>query len=247
MSVGRTNPLRVLSMPEIPRITGGLVLAAGALGHVIGAGGVPGETAPELAIVAVSSIGLVVSGVIARSSRVTRIAQRSVDLLGSREFRREFIRARRRESPLTLVRLPGPGDVTRPGAESRERLAFLRRGLRRIDLVWLNRGDAYLMMPDTDAASAKLVLERLRHRAPSAFAGSEPLLAAFPEDGLTAAALLATVRGRPLPGPRRAPEAVAVHAATDPTGQGVATAGGFGSRDASVASADAPPGSPEQA
>jgi hypothetical protein len=202
MSLWRASRSRSLSLPEIPRITGGLALAAGAIGYLIGAGELARETTLALAIVAVSSIGLIFSGLIDRSTRAARVAQRSLDLLGTREFRRELLRARRRESPLVLARLPGSHDRTRAVSTERERLASVRRGLRRIDIAWANHGDIYVVLPDTDAASARSVVERLRHRAPAAFAGQEPILAAFPEDGLTSAALVAIVTGRPPLGPR---------------------------------------------
>ena len=192
-----------VSIPEIPRITAGLVLAAGALGNLIGSGGFSGVTAPAFLIVAVSSIGLIVSGVMVRSSRLAEASRRSVDRFGAREFRREVIRARRRESPLALVRLSGARTVTRGRPEDRNRLRVVRRHLRRIDLSWLTHGDVYLLLPDTDADGAHVALDRLRKRAPAVFAEHEPRIAVFPDDGLTSAALVALVNDRPPLGPSR--------------------------------------------
>jgi len=111
---------------------------------------------------------------------------------GWRDFRRELSRSRRHGYHMALVRLPG--DATDPVAVG-DRLARVRRGIRRIDAAWPTDDDVYLLLPQTDRAGVAGAISRV-----SGAADRFVSVAVFPEDGLTSGALIAAVGGS-APGP----------------------------------------------
>lgn len=194
---------RTLHIPDIPRFAPGLALLAGAIGFALGSDSLDGAMIAGLLIACLAAMGLMLSAGLDRSERVMHIRRHDANAEGARQFSRELMRARRRETPLALVRLPDA--VAGGGSDARRQGAAVRRHLRRIDVVWVRGRDVVLVLPETDGVTAANVIERLRSLAPAVLTGVEPKIAAFPGDGLTAGALLAVVEGRPLLGPAPAP------------------------------------------
>jgi hypothetical protein len=199
----------------MPRFAPGLALLTGGIGFALGSDSLNGAVIAGLVIVELAALGLILSAGIDRSERVMHIRRHDANAEGARQFGRELMRARRHETPLALVRLPDA--VAGGGSDARRRIAAARRHLRRIDVVWVRGRDVVLVLPETDGVTAATVIERLRSLVPSVLAGVEPKIAAFPEDGLTAGALLAAIEGRPLlvPNAMPAPAAPALPVARD--------------------------------
>jgi hypothetical protein len=113
------------------------------------------------------------------------------------EVERELVRSRRYDRTFVLARaaLPTPRSGRRdPSAEA------LGAHLRRIDRAWVDNRHVYLLLPESDRRAAEQVAGRLL----AEHGVSDLRLAAFPRDGVTAGALLATLRG-PVETPEREP------------------------------------------
>lgn len=190
-----------LRIPEVPRVTSGLVLGAGGIGYALGADALSAELISSLAIVGVASSALVISGALDRQARVSRFGRRASNAEVARQFHRELLRARRRGTPLAVARFPNPGGSSVDPRSIQRRVAEFRRHLRRIDLVWVRGTEIYVLLPETDGDAAAGALRRLRDRAPAAFAAIEPVVVLFPRDGLTSGAILAAAAGRVPVGP----------------------------------------------
>jgi hypothetical protein len=203
MSVPVSVRRRQLRIPDIPRFAPGLALLTGVIGFALGAESHSEPMLAGLAIAGMAAIGLIASAGLDRSERMTRIRRHDASAEGARLFGRELARARRHETPLTVVRLPGAAGLDEPS--DRRNLSSIRRQLRRIDVVWIRGRDVLLLLPETDGLAAAQLLGRLRERVPTALAVAEPTIAAFPGDGLTAGALLAVLEGRPPLGPAPSP------------------------------------------
>jgi hypothetical protein len=124
-------------------------------------------------------------------------------------LRRELDRARRYGRPLALVQIAPhaeaaaapPDDPTyrrrrgrfRRAAEDADSVTYLRSELRTGDEVWRVHERIFVMLPESDYECAAALVERLTARAPHIVSSSDVRLAAFPEDGVTAGALLATL------------------------------------------------------
>lgn len=212
-----------LRIPEIPRFAPGLALMTGGMGFALGADALTSDMIAGLLIVELAASGLIVSAGLGRSERQRRFHRKDVNAEGARQFRRELLRARRHETPLALVRLPGPVAAKDRSSVHRQ-AAEVRRRLRRIDVVWVRGGDVLLVLPETDGVIAARAIERLRACVPAAFTAGEPTIAAFPGDGLTAAALLAIADGRPALGPAPSPTPVQPPAPALPTASGTVPA-----------------------
>lgn len=121
-------------------------------------------------------------------------------------FRRELDRSRRFERQFVLMRatpggaLQGPGE---PGSDAGGPLGMLPLVLRGIDQAWAVDGDIYVLLPESDRASAVSLVARLRSTMPDAESLEDIQIAEFPQDGLTTGALIANLR--PLPPPDTAP------------------------------------------
>lgn len=96
-------------------------------------------------------------------------------------LRRELDRARRYARPLGLIQVVPATDAA---------LDFVRSFVRAGDEVWEDRDRIFVMLPEADEACAGGMVDRLRTCGGHVLAGADVRLASFPEDGLTAVALL---------------------------------------------------------
>lgn len=112
---------------------------------------------------------------------------------GWHHFAVELDRARRHERPLAVIRISPPADTSRSEADRKRELA---RQLRSVDRAWIDGDDIYILLPESDSAAGQAMLSRIG-RLGSSWVG-EARMAAFPDDGITTAALLAALRGRPV-------------------------------------------------
>lgn len=141
------------------------------------------------------------------------------------ELRREVMRSRRTERPLTVLRLTGSAaDVPRAAATA------VAAHVREVDLVWIDGDAIYLLLPDTGTAAVPVLVRRLQAHAGRALAGRRVTWATFPDDALTTEALVqrlregaptAKRRGRSRPGPLRALPPIAATDTVAPTPVGV--------------------------
>lgn len=169
-------------------------LAGGGIGYLLGSDELPlGGLA--LGVAGLLSLTVLVVRTAARSSGVPAAVGSIGPELGWREFYRELAGSRRHERPLTIVRLAGsPGELTFP----EEWVASFGHTLRRLDRAWVQDGELYLLLPDTDQAAALKLIERIRPDH-GEMAGVRCHVASWPSDGLTSGALLAALFGEPLP------------------------------------------------
>lgn len=65
--------------------------------------------------------------------------------------------------------------------------------LRRLDRVWPDGEDVYLLLPEGGRAMAESMLERIGEQLTLLMPGWEAAIAAFPDDGLSKGALLAAL------------------------------------------------------
>ena len=83
-------------------------------------------------------------------------------------------------------------------------IQLIGASLRITDRAWLEDGDAVILLPESDRATAEAFAERLRAAAPGRFT-DRIAFAAFPDDGLTSSALLDALErgmhGSPVPSP----------------------------------------------
>jgi hypothetical protein len=113
-------------------------------------------------------------------------AATSEPAVGWAEFHRELSRARRYERAFGIVRFVGVAG--RPGGERviRDRVAALSR---RIDRVWLDGNDLFVLLPESDAAAVQTAIERARYRLGEML--DAPVTAIFPANGITSGSLIA--------------------------------------------------------
>ncbi|CAA9244971.1 MAG: hypothetical protein AVDCRST_MAG20-1930 [uncultured Acidimicrobiales bacterium] len=116
-----------------------------------------------------------------------------------REIETELERSRRHNRPFAVIRLPG--QATPPVGEavgSRGRWNALRPQvrqplsllLRSIDRCCTDRRDIYLVLPETGRVGAERLVARIKAEVPGTSSAEAVRLVVFPEDGVTAAALL---------------------------------------------------------
>lgn len=189
---------RVLSARPLPFLVLGVGVGVVLAAAVVGLGLVPRD---GWLVPLVAGAGVALAAVAVLNGRRPDGSSRVDQDVGWLQFRREMIRARRRERALTLVRLVGAAD--RDADESA--IDRVRRELRRDDTVWADATDVYLVLPETDRRSARPAVDRLRD-----LGIDDVTTATFPDDGLTSGALLSAVGGN-------APKVVPVHeTANDP-------------------------------
>jgi DNA-directed RNA polymerase subunit RPC12/RpoP len=102
----------------------------------------------------------------------------------------ELYRGRRYRRPVVLASISRL-DLNGHGAALR---AELTARLRAIDRVWEIDDRLFLLLPETDKAAAKQLLERISEEKPALLARGQITLAAFPDDALTSAAMLAAAK-----------------------------------------------------
>jgi len=108
---------------------------------------------------------------------------------GALALRLELERARRHAHPLTLLRVTAKSETWRAAA-------VLRELVRAVDHVWTDRGDVFVLLVETDRATAQGFLTRARMAAPQLLAGESVGVGCFPEE-LTGSALVAATGHRP--------------------------------------------------
>lgn len=104
-------------------------------------------------------------------------------------FADELERSRRYGHSFALLRIARNGFDRRPW-DAPERLRSLTGCLRGVDQVWLHREDVLVLLPELGGDQAEAAVRRLERAAPEALEGAVVVRAVFPEDGLTAGALL---------------------------------------------------------
>jgi hypothetical protein len=105
---------------------------------------------------------------------------------GWQEFHRELNRARRFDRPFGIVRFVGVGRGVMTERHLRDRVATLAR---RIDRVWLDGGDLFVLLPESDAAAVETTVARARYRLGEAL--DVAVSATFPANGITSGSLIA--------------------------------------------------------
>jgi hypothetical protein len=105
---------------------------------------------------------------------------------GWSEFHRELARARRFDRPFGIVRYVGVGHGVMTDRHLRDKVAALGR---RIDRVWLDGGDLFVLMPESDAGAVETAVARARYRVGEALERS--IAATFPANGITSGSLIA--------------------------------------------------------
>ena len=134
--------------------------------------------------------GAFAGGVIALSSAGPRPIQLAAVTAepaeGWAEFHRELSRARRFDRPFGIVRFVGIGGGVMTDSHVRDRVAALAR---RIDRVWLDGGDLFMLLPEADAGAVETAVARARYRVGEAL--DRAFTATFPANGITSGSLVA--------------------------------------------------------
>jgi len=105
---------------------------------------------------------------------------------GWAEFHRELARARRFDRPFGVVRYVDVGEGVMTERHVRDKVAALAR---RIDRVWLDGGDLFVLMPESDAGAVETAVARARYRVGEAL--DRTVSATFPANGITSGSLIA--------------------------------------------------------
>jgi hypothetical protein len=114
------------------------------------------------------------------------------DVLG-----REIQEHRRYERSLAVCRLPASQESSRRAAAAAagEFAASLWPHLRVGASAYVDGGDVVLILPSTDRGDTKMMLNRLERALGVTGIGNSAAVAVFPDDALTAGALIESVRG----------------------------------------------------
>ena len=152
-----------------------------ALGWAVGALG------PALAFMAGAALTMAVV-LLSSASRPTTLltAATSEPSEGWSEFHRELARARRFDRPFGIVRYIDVGQGVMTERHLRDKVAALGR---RIDRVWLDGGDLFVLMPESDAGAVETAVARARYRVGEAL--DRTISATFPANGITSGSLIA--------------------------------------------------------
>lgn len=105
---------------------------------------------------------------------------------GWEEFHRELARARRFERPFGIVRFVGVDRDVVTERHTRDKVAALSR---RIDRVWLDGGDLFVLLPESDPGAVEAAVARARYRLGAVLALT--VTATFPANGITSGSLIA--------------------------------------------------------
>ena len=174
----------------------------GLVGFALGAGSAPSAMDEWLAPLGAITAGSLFVAILATlepgaDGRPSRADETEA---GWEAFRLELNRARRFERPLALIRIP----LRQDAAVSSNPVGKLRGFLRGIDRTWQAEGDVYVALPETTRRMAEALVARMAASVPELVERQEVGLASFPDDGLTAGALVAAahrVRLVELPAP----------------------------------------------
>ena len=138
-----------------------------------------------------------------RSPRLRRIEarRRTLSLSSPEELQVELSRSRRYGHRFALMRIPrarGAGAKAGPNGDG-DVAVTISSLVRRVDRVWSDGADVYLLLPECDGAMAEGMLARIRERL-AEFLSEEARLAissaVFPDDGFTSGALLGALDRR---------------------------------------------------
>ncbi len=113
------------------------------------------------------------------------------ELHGWHTLSRELDRSRRFRRPFTLLRMTAE-DQAQDATWFDHHQSALSRVLRTIDSTWRSSSGLYVLLPETDRASALALCARIR-RGDARVLPSSIRAVSFPEDGITAGALLSAL------------------------------------------------------
>jgi hypothetical protein len=157
------------------------------------AGTLVGEPASEFGVLVMF---LLVAGCAVAAWTATRSGPDLLVASGREAFRAELDRARRHRRTFAMARLEladQPVDRVADGPSgqgiARATIELIGASLRITDRAWLEDGDAMILLPESDRATAEAFAERVRTAAPGRFT-ARTAFAVFPDDGLTSGALL---------------------------------------------------------
>ncbi len=156
-------------------------------GVVLVCGWLVGALGPALAFTAGATMATAILLVTRAVGPAVRLAAgTSEPAVGWAEFHRELSRSRRYERAFGIVRFVGVAG--RPVSERviRDRVAAVSR---RIDRVWLDGNDLFVLLPESDAAAVQTAIERARYRLGALL--DAPVTANFPANGITSGSLIA--------------------------------------------------------
>ena len=121
---------------------------------------------------------------------------------GWHAFEHELSRARRYERPMALIRgpLPSPSEAT----AQLDVMADINKSLRSVDTAWIDGGALWILATEADRTMAEQLVDRIV--ASTWLAREEVRIASFPDDALTAGALISLLADdeRPVQLPVRA-------------------------------------------
>lgn len=113
---------------------------------------------------------------------------------------REVGRSRRFGHSFVLARIPCPRPRAEANGWQNEAAGVLASLLRSVDSVWVDGGDVYLLLPESDRAQATAALARIRRRLagvlPEEALDRIPVVVFAPDECPTSGALLAELRRR---------------------------------------------------
>lgn len=107
-------------------------------------------------------------------------------------LRAELERSRRYDRSFILMRAPLPASNA---AHRHTVIDGLRAMLRGSDLLCVADRHLYLLVPEAERAAGELLVARIRESLGEGVTSTELMMVAFPQDGLTLGALLASLRG----------------------------------------------------
>jgi len=116
------------------------------------------------------------------------------ELTRSRRYERSFLLLRiRLARPAAVARARRP---RRPVERHKTDGGLLHGVFRRIDRVWEDEDDFYVLLPECDRSKGDAVVSRVRALLVDSLGEAEIAMAAFPDDGVTSGALLVALRRR---------------------------------------------------
>lgn len=155
-----------------------LAAAIAAIGLLVGVASSSVQLTSAFAAVSACTLGFAMGVAAARRDRVE-----GAFAFPAAAVRRELNRARRHGRSIALVRIRLPGNSGLAAAEE------LQASVRETDVVWVDGQSTYLFLPDTQAAGAGILSQRLSEVIDDVD-GTAVASAIFPDHGATFGALL---------------------------------------------------------